>query len=138
MIRSVPRTVIGIGIVFNQIGEILIDQRLDGKSMGGLWEFPGGKQELNEDIEETISREIFEELGIKIKVGKELLSFDYSYSYKKLHFVVHLCELISGEPKSFASQKFLWVYPKYVVNYSFPAANIHIFSALFKELGLEI
>lgn len=128
---------IGIGLVFNKNGELLIDQRLAGSSMGGLWEFPGGKKESDESIEQTIQREIKEELGINIQVVEKLVSFQYSYSHKKLHFIVHICKLKSGKPKPLASQKLLWVDPKRLVEFPFPSANTKIISALNKHLGIK-
>ena len=128
---------IGIGIVFNNNRKLLIDQRLEKSSMGGMWEFPGGKKTCDESIEETIKRELKEELEIEVKVGKRLLSFEHAYSDKKLHFTVHLCEWISGEPKPIASQKLRWVYPSQLVEFPFPAANTKIISELFKHLCIE-
>ena len=128
---------IGIGLVFNQNGELLIDKRLDSSSMGGKWEFPGGKKTSNESIEKTIERELKEELGIFVKVGEKLLTFEHTYSQIKLHFTVHICEWISGEPKPLASQKLLWVAPDKLFDFSFPAANIKIISELHKHLSME-
>tara|TARA_Y100001968_G_scaffold202875_1_gene186256 strand:+ start:1472 stop:1927 length:456 start_codon:yes stop_codon:yes gene_type:complete len=137
MIEKMPFEEIGIGIVFNENGEVLIDQRLESSSMGGMWEFPGGKKNIDELIEKTIERELKEELGILVKVGTKLLSFEYVYTFKKLHFAVYICELISGEPKPFASQKLLWVSPEKLFNFSFPAANTKIISELHKYLCIE-
>ena len=137
MITSIPSEEIGIGIIFNRNGEILIDQRLENSSMGGMWEFPGGKRELNEEIEKTIHREIMEELGISIKVEDKLISFDYAYSHKKLFFSVHLCKFISGNPKPIKSQKLLWVNPQKLSEFAFPAANAIIIRALHKYLKLN-
>lgn len=50
-----------------------------------------------------------EEIGIDIKVGEKLISFEHSYSHKKLYFTVHLCEFLSGKPRPLASQKLLWI-----------------------------
>ena len=129
-----PLQEVGIGLVFNKNGELLIDQRLESSSMGGMWEFPGGKKNSDELIEKTIERELKEELGILVKVGKKLLSFEHTYTHKKLHFTVCICELISGEPRPLASQKLLWVYPTELSNFPFPAANIKIISELNKYL----
>ena len=129
--------IIGIGIVFNNKGEILIDQRLESSSMGGMWEFPGGKQEHNESIQNTIEREIKEEIGIDITVGEKLVSFEHFYSHKKLNFIVHICEWTVGEPKPLASQKLLWVNPMRLNEYPFPAANTKIIHALDKHLGIQ-
>ncbi len=128
---------IGIGLVFNKEGELLIDQRNENSSMGGMWEFPGGKKESDESIEDTIKREITEELGININVGEKLISFEHLYSHKKLHFTVHICEWKSGNPKALASQRFLWIAPDQLSNFPFPAANSRIIAALNKHLGFD-
>ena len=130
-----PPQEIGIGLVFNENGELLIDQRLESSSMGGMWEFPGGKKNSDESIEKTIERELQEELGIVVKVGVKLLSFEHSYSHKKLYFTVHICEWISGEPKPLVSQKLLWVHPDELFNFPFPSANKKIISELHKHLS---
>ncbi len=133
--KSIPFYVIGIGIVFNNSGEVLIDQRLEDSTMGGMWEFPGGKQENNESIELTISREIKEELAIDVEVGKRLIEIDHAFSHKKFHFIVHLCKLISGNPQPLASQQFRWVMPNELNNYPFPAANTRMIAALNEYLN---
>ncbi len=132
-----PLEEVGIGLVFNKNGELLIDQRLASSNMGGMWEFPGGKKSSDESIEETIEREIKEELDICVKAGTKLLSFDHAYSHKKIHFTVHFCELKSGTPKPLASQQFLWVAPEKLFDFPFPAANSKIISELYKHLGIR-
>ena len=134
MIKIKPLQEIGIGLVFNQKGELLIDQRLESSSMGGMWEFPGGKKIPNESIEKTIERELQEELGIVVNVGEKLLSFEHAYTHKKLYFTVHICAWISGQPKPLASQKLLWVSPDRLFDFPFPAANTKIISELHKHL----
>ena len=134
MTKIKPLQEIGIGLVFNQKGELLIDQRLESSSMGGMWEFPGGKKIPNESIEKTIERELKEELGIVVNVGEKLLSFEHAYTHKKLYFTVHICAWISGQPKPLASQKLLWVSPDRLFDFPFPAANTKIISELHKHL----
>ncbi len=129
-----PRQVIGVGIVFNSSQEVLIDQRLNDGLLGGLWEFPGGKQEPNESIEETIVRELKEELAIEVQVGELLISLEHSYSHKRLCFVVHLCRWLAGEPQPLQSQQFRWVKPNTLAKYPFPAANSKIIAALHNHL----
>ena len=134
MTKIKPLQEIGIGLVFNQKGELLIDQRLESSSMGGMWEFPGGKKIPNESIEKTIERELKEELGIVVNVGEKLLSFEHAYTHKRLNFTVHICAWISGQPKPLASQKLLWVSPDKLFDFPFPAANTKIISELHKHL----
>ena len=135
--KEIPFQEIGLALVFNKDGEILIDQRLDSASMGGMWEFPGGKKESNEPIEKTITREIKEEIGIDIKLVEKLLSFEHTYSHKKLFFTVYICDFFSGKPRALACQKLLWVKPNRLLEFPFPAANTKIIFALFKHLGIE-
>ena len=128
--KPLPFQVIGVGVVLNAAGEVLIDQRLEEGLLGGMWEFPGGKQEVDETIETCIARELKEELGIAVTVGDELITVDHAYSHKKLRFVVHLCTWLSGEPQPLASQQVRWVRPDQLKEFAFPAANARIIEAL--------
>ena len=133
--KPLPFQVIGVGVVLNEAGEVLIDQRLEGGLLGGMWEFPGGKQEEGETIEACISRELREELAIEVMVCELLISVDHAYSHKKLRFVVHLCTWLSGEPQALASQQVCWVRPDQLNDYPFPAANVRIIEALLGSLA---
>ena len=134
--KPVPFQVIGVGVVLNADGEVLIDQRLEEGLLGGMWEFPGGKQELGETIQTCIARELQEELGIAVTLGDELITVDHAYSHKKLRFVVHLCTWLSGEPQPLASQQVRWVRPESLKEFPFPAANARIIESLLKASGL--
>ena len=134
--RDVPFQVIGVGVVLNQAGQVLIDQRLNEGLLGGMWEFPGGKQEPGERIQATIARELMEELAIEVTVDQELICVDHAYSHKRLRFEVYLCTWCSGEPQPLASQQVRWVQPQELGAYPFPAANARIIAALMTHLGL--
>ena len=133
--KPLPFQVIGVGVVLNAAGEVLIDQRLEEGLLGGLWEFPGGKQETGEAIADCIARELREELAIEVRVGEELICVDHAYSHKKLRFVVHLCTWLSGNPQPLASQQVRWVKPDELKDYPFPAANARIIEALLGRLN---
>ena len=133
--KPLPFQVIGVGVVLSAAGQVLIDQRLEEGLLGGMWEFPGGKQEEAETIETCIARELKEELGIAVTVGAELITIDHAYSHKKLRFVVHLCDWVSGEPQPLASQQVRWVSPDDLGKYAFPAANARIIEALLGRTG---
>ncbi len=133
--RDIPFQVIGVGVVLNDAAEVLIDQRLNEGLLGGLWEFPGGKQEPDEVITDTIRRELQEELAIEVSVDNKLITVDHAYSHKKLRFEVYLCRWLSGEPQPLASQQVRWVKPSNLADYPFPAANGRIIAALLERLG---
>ena len=130
--KPLPFQVIGVGIVINPAGEVLIDQRLEEGLLGGMWEFPGGKQEPGESVEDCIARELQEEVGIAVRVREELITVDHAYSHKKLRFVVHLCELVSGVPQPLASQQVRWVKTGELKDFAFPAANARMIEALLR------
>jgi A/G-specific adenine glycosylase len=135
--RELPFQVIGVGVVLNEAGEVLIDQRLNEGLLGGLWEFPGGKQEPGEAVEATIRRELEEELAIAVEVGEELITLEHAYSHKRLRFVVHLCRWLSGDPQPLAAQQVRWVEPSRLEEFPFPAANARIIAALQQRLQAE-
>ena len=135
VVKTLPQESIGIGIVFNQHNQVLIAQRLFGKSMGGMWEFPGGKQKENELITTTISREIKEETSIDVFVKKKLIEIDHSYTHKKLHFVVYICDHTGGTAKPLESQETLWVSPNDLNQYPFPSANKFMIEALIQYIN---
>jgi len=133
--RPVPFHVIGVGIVLDEERRVLIDQRPAEGLLGGLWEFPGGKQEPDEPIADTITRELREELAIEVEVGEELIRLEHAYSHRRLLFVVHLCRRLAGEPRPLASQQLRWVAVDDLGDYPFPAANARIIAALRERLG---
>ena len=95
-------------------GRVLIAQRPAGKSMAGLWEFPGGKIEPGENPEQTVIREMREELGIAIG-EKCLMPFAFaSHAYPNFHLLMPLfvCRRWQGIPKPRENQAIAWVRPK--------------------------
>jgi mutator protein MutT len=127
---TLPHKQIGVAVIWNQTGQILIDRRKASGTMGGLWEFPGGKIEQGETAAECIVREIQEELAIEITVGDQLISIDHTYPTFHLTLIVHHCQHISGTPQPIESEEICWVNISDLDNYQFPAANVGIIQAL--------
>jgi mutator protein MutT len=127
---TLPYKQIGVAVIWDQAGQILIDQRKASGTMGGLWEFPGGKIEPGETVEECIIREIREELAIEITVGDRLISIDHTYPTFHLKLIVHHCQHLSGIPQPIESEEIRWINVSDLGNYQFPAANIAIIQAL--------
>lgn len=126
---------IGVAVIWNQQGQILIDRRLQSGLLGGLWEFPGGKIEANETVEDCIRREIQEELGIEIEVGAHLITIDHAYTHFRVTLNVHHCRHLSGEPQPLECEEVRWVEPKALSEYAFPVANVKIIEAILAGLG---
>ncbi|MBZ9793721.1 8-oxo-dGTP diphosphatase MutT [Rhizobium sp. 3T7] len=106
-------------------GRILLAQRPAGKSLAGLWEFPGGKVEPGETPEESLVRELHEELGITTKVAcLAPLSFA-SHTYEKFHLLMplYVCRRYEGIPHGKEGQALKWVKPQALRDYPMPPAD---------------
>ncbi|PSB29555.1 A/G-specific adenine glycosylase [Stenomitos frigidus] len=125
-----PHKSIGVAVIWNDQGQILIDRRRQEGLLGGLWEFPGGKVEPGETVEACIQREIREELGIEITVGDHLIVVDHAYSHFRVTLNVHHCRHVSGEPQAIECDEVRWVTLTDIDQYPFPKANVQIIEAL--------
>jgi len=128
--EPLPHKEIGVAVIYNEQGLILIDRRLAGGSFGGLWEFPGGKVEAGETVPDCIRREILEELGISIEVGEHLLTLGHTYSSFQITLHVYLCLHQIGEPQALQCQEMRWVSLEEIDQFQFPEANSQIITAL--------
>lgn len=126
----VPHKQIGVAVIWNDRGQILIDRRKPDGLLGGLWEFPGGKVEGEETIAACIHREIREELGIEITVGDLLIVVDHTYSHFRVTLNVHHCHHLSGEPQAIECDEIRWVTLGELDQFPFPKANLQIIQAL--------
>ncbi|PAX53116.1 8-oxo-dGTP diphosphatase MutT [Brunnivagina elsteri] len=125
-----PHKIIGVGVIWNDTGKILIDRRLPQGAMGGLWEFPGGKVEPGETVEDCIKREIQEELGIEIEVGDCLITIDHTYTHLQVTLTVHHCRYLAGVPQPIECDEVRWVSLDELETFDFPEANTQIIAAL--------
>ncbi|MBD1877940.1 A/G-specific adenine glycosylase [Coleofasciculus sp. FACHB-T130] len=126
----IPHKNIGVAVIWNEQKEILIDRRPQNGLLGGLWEFPGGKLEPGETVEECIKREIQEELGIEIEVGKHLITIDHTYTHFRVTLNVHHCRHLTGIPQPIESDEIRWVTLDEIDQFPFPKANVQIIDAL--------
>jgi mutator protein MutT len=123
-----------IGIVLKD-GKILVCQRKDDDTFGGYWEFPGGKQEDGESLEQCLARELREELNIAARPTTPLdpIVHDYPEVLVRLH--PFLCEHESGEPELLECQATRWIEPAELPNYRFPPANESLIEQILKSLS---
>ena len=113
-----------------QNGMVLITKRPQGSHLAGFWEFPGGKQEVGETLEECLEREIKEELGVEVRAEKLLLTVDHEYENRIISLTLFLCALLSGEPKPLECEEMRWVHPEDLTQYRFPPPDEKIIERL--------
>ena len=113
-------------------GRVLLAQRPDGKAMGGLWEFPGGKVEAGETPEAALIRELREELAIETFSSCLAPLTFASHGYDDFHLLMPLfaCRRWQGQPQAIEHQALRWVRPMRLADYPMPPADVPLVAML--------
>lgn len=119
--------------ILYQDGKYLVTQRCEGDSFGGFWEIPGGKQDPGETLEQTVVREIREELGLTVEVVGFFRTVSYPYPNRTVDLHLFQCRILAGEPQTLECQAYAWVKPEDLKDYRFPDAD----ASLVEELSLK-
>ena len=133
--KKMPHIVVGAAVVQNRKGEILVAQRLQDAMLGGLWEFPGGKQEKDETIGECIVRELKEELGINVEIGDFLVTVKHAYSHFTMDLHAYFARIKSGRPRPIHCQDFQWLKVEDLRAIPYSKADLKIIDALEQALS---
>ncbi len=120
--KQVPFVVVAVAIL-QQEGKILLTRRKLDAHQGGLWEFPGGKQEVGETLEQCLRRELKEEIDIEVRDLKLFSIFRYRYPEKEVELHFFSCSMDKGRPKALGCLEWVWVSQCELVSYEFPAAD---------------
>ena len=102
---------VAAGIIWNK-SRILIAKRRSNDTLGGLWEFPGGKKKQGESLEACLIREIKEELGILIKVGEFAAKIEHRFDNVLITLNFFYCQLLQGVPQAFECDEWRWITPE--------------------------
>ena len=123
---------VAAGLIHHE-GRYLIARRKPGVHLAGFWEFPGGKREAGESLEECLQRELFEELRIRIElpVPYEMIRHDYPERTVELHFF--RCVVEQGQVTPVDCAEVRWVLPEELPRFQFPPADRIIIDALRRD-----
>lgn len=121
---------VAVAVIFNLKDEILIAKRPDHLHLGGKWEFPGGKVEQGETVEQALVRECQEELDITPVKFEPLTKVEYEYSNKAVLLDVWKVTKFIGNEQALEGQEIKWVARQDLDKYNFPEANQEILKLL--------
>ncbi len=110
----------------------LVTRRLKGTHLEGLWEFPGGKCEPGEALEECLRREIVEELGVNVDIKHLLLSTQHTYDSRQIELHFFACDLdgLDAEPRPRLGQEIRWAHRSELPQLAFPPADAELIQLL--------
>ena len=120
-----PHYRVAVGVVWKR-GRILIARRGEEQMLGGLWEFPGGKQERGESLEQTAIREIAEETGLQVAVTGCYATVKHAYSHFRITLTAYRCEWRAGTARPKSAVELRWIEPARLADVPMPRANRRI------------
>ena len=105
---AIPHYTVTAGIMHRE-NSVLLCRRPDNKLLAGLWEFPGGKQEEGETLQQTLVRELQEELEITVQVDQELDVYEHAFTHFRITLHAFFCRILQGTPHPVEAQDMRWV-----------------------------
>lgn len=124
------RVHVAVGVIRSRDGRILVARRSANQHLGGLWEFPGGKVEAGETVNQALARELQEELGIDVLAQSALCFIQHDYTDKSVLLDVWNVNEFSGTAQGKEGQPLRWLFPHELKHTDFPQANRAIIRAL--------
>ena len=121
---------VAVGVIVNADNHILIALRPTHVHQGGLWEFPGGKVEADETVQQALARELREELGVESTEFRPLVEIRHDYEDKSVFLDVWWVDSFEGQATGLEGQEVRWVSADQLGSYAFPAANKPIVEAI--------
>ena len=133
---GLPLLLVAAAALIDEGGRVLVTQRPQGKSMAGLWEFPGGKIEPGETPEFTLTRELAEELGIESRAGCFTPAGFASHPYETMHLLMplYVLRMWRGTPQGREGQALQWVRPTALYDLPMPPADLPLIPQLLDRL----
>lgn len=120
------------GIIFRE-GKVFLCRRNAHKSLAGYWEFPGGKVEANEAQEASLYRELLEELGMKVAVGKHFHSVIHAYDTFTIELIAYICQYQEATYTLTDHDQYEWVNTNELLQWQLAPADIPIAQALMNN-----
>lgn len=124
---------VAAGLIRDPFGRYLIARRRAGSHLAGMWEFPGGKRDAGETLEECLRRELAEELGATFDVGERVDTVVWTYDETTIELSFFRCRLDAGTIEAREAPAIAWVSPERLADYEFPPADQALIARLQSE-----
>ena len=124
-----PHYTVAVGVVWKG-NKILISKRRENGLLGGLWEFPGGKTQNDEDAKKCVIRKINEKLGVQVRPGRLLKQIKHSYSHFSITLNAFHCDYVCGSPRALQCDNWQWILPEQITSLPFSKANHKLFNQI--------
>jgi mutator protein MutT len=118
------------GVIRRDDGLLLITQRLADDTLGGYWEFPGGKVDPGEELSSALRRELREEIGVETEVGAEIHRVVHAYPDRDVRLYFFETRIVSGEPRVIEVADLRWIRIEDLMSYQFPEADRELLELL--------
>lgn len=128
--KPVPHYDATAGVISNGDGEVLLVQRPHDGMLGGLWTFPGGRREPDEELEACLRRSIDETLGIEVSVGKPIVAVDHAYTHFRVSLHAFHCHHEAREPRARGYSNWQWVALGELDRFALPKVHREVAKAL--------
>jgi 8-oxo-dGTP diphosphatase len=123
------------GVIEDADGCFLACLRPEGKHLGGLWEFPGGKVEPGESPADALARELEEELGVRVVVGDAMCPVTWHYPRGAIRLLPYRCRITSGVPQALEHERLLWCAPHDFGTLDWAEADVPVLDQLRQAVG---
>lgn len=132
--KPIPHLQVAAAVTYRDDGRFLIAQRKPEGLLGGLWEFPGGKQEADESLEQCVARELHEELAIQIAVREKITVVEHAFTHFRITLHAFRCEYLGSDngiaPQTIGCADYRWVTLDDVDEFAFGKADLGVIAAL--------
>jgi mutator protein MutT len=127
-------TIVVAAAVIEAGGRLLVTRRQKGVHLEGVWEFPGGKCDVNETLQDCLARELLEELDVPSRIGEEIFTTTHQYPDRSVELHFFRCELL-GDPRPQLGQEMRWVTRDELTPLDFPPADAELIERLGSDLA---